>query len=486
MLAVTQASEQQRQQLLQQLQSSSTPPSASASTTPGSAKNTQLTALLAAPLLKLVKLDIRGQNLLTFTNQSLRPGDPLLLQIGKNGQLLMQLSNAQATQTPAAGRPATEGGSLPNPQTQALLSASLRNALPHQQPHRHLLTGLQKLQLLPPAQQALLPAHVKKAAAQLLGQIRTPEQLAQPRILKAAIRQSGISLEHQLATRNPGRTAAAPDSSPKGTSNPRTGSNAASQSTARQSPDATTGPLSRGMTDSVLKHLPSADLKAGLLNLSSQLGKAYSALSGLQLRGNQPATVSDSAAKLLHFLQNLVDTSSQPRLEVDHRELRKQLIQLLHQQVMASLAKLQMQQLHSLNHQHTDTAPGSQSWTLEIPIRWGEQTHSLELRIDEEWVEDKDNKSDNSQKIRQWEVIVSFELPTMGNLHAHLKIINDSVSATLWAEQQLTLQKAKQQLDDLRAQLQASGVEVKKLECFRGQPPQKTLQLGYSLVDIRT
>jgi len=484
-LAVTQASEQQRQQLLQQLQSAGAGHSPSRSGTPAApqpATKAQLTGLLAAPLLNLVKLEIQGQRLLTFTDQPLRPGASVLLQQGKNGQLLIQLTATRPSQTPASGQPAIGSAPLRNAQTQALLSESLRAALPRQQPHQRLLEGLQKLRQLPPAFQALLPAQVKTAVAQLLEQTRTPTQLAHPYVLKNAIRQSGINLENQLATNTPTHNAAVTISSTKSMTSPPAGA----QSGTGKPPATTARPQPGGLSDSALKNLPATDLKAGLLHLSSQLVKASSALTGVQLRGNQQAVATDSATRLLRFLQSLIDTQPQQRLEVDQRDLRQQLIQLLHQQVMASLAKMQMQQLHSLNHQLTDTAPGSQSWVLEIPLKWGEETHSLELRIDEEWVEDKDNKRGNHQKIRQWEVIISFELPTMGNFHAQLKIVNDSVSATLWAEQQHTLQKAKQQLDELRSQLLASGVEVKKLECLPGQPPQKTMQLGYSLVDVRT
>ena len=110
----------------------------------------------------------------------------------------------------------------------------------------------------------------------------------------------------------------------------------------------------------------------------------------------------------------------------------------------------------------------------------------MEIRIDQEWVNDEKNEENQREKVKQWSVMLSFNLPRLGGLYAQLTILDDAVSAKLWAEQASTLAQAQASLDSLRQQLQSQGVDVKQLQCVTGPPPSRSVSLNYALVDIQT
>src|SRR5690606_36508871 len=158
--------------------------------------------------------------------------------------------------------------------------------------------------------------------------------------------------------------------------------------------------------------LTTQDLKGALLQLIHQtrvaLGSDASlaltpgkgeARAGSQEAGSSPVTTSNSTGatpasellakslpSLLHLLQLL---PQKPPHELNSKQLRTQLLLLLHQQALSSLARVQMQQVHSLNHQQgqSDSAQPSQSWIFELPVRIGHEAHYLELRLQQDWVE---------------------------------------------------------------------------------------------------
>src|SRR5690606_1394726 len=152
--------------------------------------------------------------------------------------------------------------------------------------------------------------------------------------------------------------------------------------------------------------------------------------------------------------------------------LRTQLMLLLHQHTLSSLAKVQLQQLHTLNHRQTqpESSQPTQSWLFDIPVRYGQDVHQLEIRLDQDWVSDEKSEASQREKVKQWSVMLSFNLPRLGGLYAQLTILEDAVSAKLWAEQESTLAQAQASLERLRQQLQSQGVEVKQLQCLSGPP----------------
>src|SRR5690606_9052487 len=193
-------------------------------------------------------------------------------------------------------------------------------------------------------------------------------------------------------------------------------------------------------------------------------------------------------------LQLLQHLAARPEADLSDKVLRTQLILLLHQHTLTSLAKVRLQQLHTLNHRQTqtDNPQPTQSWLFDIPVRYGPELHQLEIRIDQEWTaEDKDERDqrdrvkqwsvmlsfnlpgmvdisgsygpevhqleirivqewtaevkderDQRDRVKQWSVMLSFNLPRLGGHYAQLTILDDTVSAELWADQEATLAQA--------------------------------------------
>jgi hypothetical protein len=164
---------------------------------------------------------------------------------------------------------------------------------------------------------------------------------------------------------------------------------------------------------------------------------------------------------------------------------------LLHQYTLGSLAKIQLQQLHRINHQinqGNDVAQQpTQSWQFEIPVRTGHDVTPLHIHLEQQWVEEKtDEDNPTATRVRQWNLMMGFDLPVIGKFYAQLTLLNDQLSAKFWAENETTLIAAKSRLDDLKTHLENRGIQVTQMQCVPGLPPKPKLSFSYSLVDIKT
>lgn len=455
--------------------------------------------LLSSADVKWVHLQVNGRPLLTYTDRPLVAGQQVPLQLTtaqrlvmtdplpgvKPGELLAPLTNnarmpvspapVSTTQlTPGAG--ASVPAIAPKPggeiggrqQIESQLAAALRNLLPQKdQPHQ--LYGA-----LPSLQQAaignrteLLSSSLQQALKTLADHLRSPAQLSNPKLLPMTLKNSGIFFEHKLGTALPVAGAKALPPSDK----------------------------------SVLTNqLTAQDLKGALLQVHHRATQdlavaAKSAEAARAVSGMPPPTSlalpQNLPASLSAVLQLLQQMPFRTLPELSRKVLQAQLLMLIQQQALSSLAKIQLQQVHSLNHQQgqTEAAQPSQSWLFDVPVRHGQDIHNLELRIQQDWVDDKpqDNeKDDGDKKVRQWTVTMSFKLPEAGGFHAQLSVINESVSARLWAEREDTVNEVLMKLSELRQQLETRGVSVKQLQCVQGVPPGEAMSLQYSLVDVTT
>ena len=462
-------------------------------------QDSQLLKLLQSPQLKLLEMTVKGKPLITYTDKPVSTGDHLLLKMtGANRLTVIDTRLSQSTVKTKVDESA-----------RAVVRDALRTALPNQQGLQKVLSALQQIHSLAPnIKQQVVPPALQTGIQKVLVNLPSVNQLSHPSGLKQAVQNSGIQLEAKLATQLspqsreqllahktqafiPPATTESRKSHPAQTL--RTAPTNIKQSIAT-TPAGQTPPTATSSPKQMATALNN-DVKSNLLNALS---------SSTQSLGKPPATdaqgldrlfaatpklgnTDQALQQLLQNIQSGRNTSSTLNTAEGHRAIRNQLTQVLHQTILASLAKVQMQQLHSLSHMQltADQALPTQSWLMELPFKFGNDVHSVEIRIDDEWQEQEDEEG-NNKKVRQWEVMLSFELPEMGNFYAHLKIIDDSVSAKLWAEHNETLKKAQQHLSSLRDQLTANGIEVSDLQCFHGQPEKKALQLGYSLVDVRT
>lgn len=367
-----------------------------------------------------------------------------------------------------------------NPGTAAaktIVSENLRTLLPHKDTPNVLLSAIAKFQQLPATSRLqLVSPNLEQALKSVAAKIRSPEQLSQPKVLAQVLKNSGVFFEHKL--------------------------NETVQNNSTKNVDANS-------SKTAFNHTYTQDLKGALLTL---LNRTTQDINGdkkplnseqtqklVQQLGSMPffnpslgaattfAHKGDIAQILNIFMQQLM---LKPVKELSDKELRTQLLTLIQQHSVHSLAKIQLQQLHTLNHEldtKDSSTPGA-SWQLEIPVKHHNEVHPLQLRIDREWV-DEHKESDtekNINKVKQWSVTLTFDLPTLGEFCAQLAIINTQVSATLWAAQEQTFTQVRDHIEGLRKQLENEGINVKYLQCVRGVPPQKPMALSYSLIDIST
>ncbi len=182
-------------------------------------------------------------------------------------------------------------------------------------------------------------------------------------------------------------------------------------------------------------------------------------------------------------------SSKIPPKDLSIKVLRTQLIALLQQHAYQAVSKIQIQQLQSLQPQTTASSSDSsqQVWQMEIPIRYQQDIHPMQIHIERRSLEDKESSGDKKRdQIKQWKIMMNFDLPVIGHFYAQLIWLNQQLSATLWAEKADTLQIAKEKMENLRTKLQQAGIIVTQLECLPGAPNRPQNQVNYSLIDIKT
>jgi hypothetical protein len=228
------------------------------------------------------------------------------------------------------------------------------------------------------------------------------------------------------------------------------------------------------------------DLKGALIELVSKTQEKlanekqeithYSSLQNTHLK--------DFIAQILPMFANKL-----PPKDLSIKVLRTQLMALIQQQAYQAVSKIQIQQLQSLQPQTTTQSSDSsqQTWQMEIPIRYQQDIHPMQIHIEKRSIEDQASSPDKQrEKIKQWKIVMNFDLPVIGHFHAQLIWLNQQLSATLWAEKADTLQIAKEKIENLRTKLQQEGIIVTRLECLPGTPNRPQNQVNYSLIDITT
>lgn len=466
--------------------------------TPSAALNADsLMSLLKSASLKLVELEIKGRTLLTFTDRSLKTGTQVSLEFQKGGLLLLPqdpkspspgshqgswsgidqpgqstknhpgiyskgVTPGTLSNTPESTlRPTTvqsQTGNRLNSVQLATLQQELRSLLPKQDSNRAAITETLVAanllsQIIKQPNSTLreqLPVTLQESLSIVANHLRSAEQLSQPAILKQTLSNSGMQLEQKLLSKTSLNTA---------------------------NPDDLNKVESAIRSNELGRILARQDLKAALLYLLSQL----------PVTASQPPRLQSSPSEsLILLLQQFIGAPS--RKQKSDSQNSRELLHNVQQLVTKALGKMAFQQLQSL--QRTQISPEgvtTQHWQLEIPIRYGHEVQQFSLRIDEEWLnEQQNNNVETPSKVRQWLIKLAFDLPEAGAFHAHLIIVDDSVSASLWAENPSTLTKTQQKLGQLQQRLQKDGVNVKQIECFAGRPAEEKIQLNYSLVDIKT
>jgi len=497
-IKTTPASDAQRQRLINLYTDVATNPAAQ---TPSQDKLSQLPprlqGLLQAPSLALVELKLQGQLQLALAASPLKAGQTVEVRQASNGALQIVHNTASGGDSALV--------------TQGRLTQALKTALPQHALGENLSGQLGKLQALqqllqvqPSGMNPVLKQQLLHSLKQILQQPASAQQLSQPKQLKQQLNKAGPAMESQLKnlpsisakdlTTKISTALTPPSDKQPPPATPNTGLKAALLNSIKSahtenrvvqpsSPDKTQPTLSQQSRD-----LLSNDLKA-LLLASLQLSQAP--LSSAPT----PTKISELDQALAKLLAPLLTRSTQSPTPQDMTQLSgDKLLVLLQHQLQKILGRVQLQQLQSLNKQLQSAESGAvlQHLQLELPIRQGAELYSLTIHIDEEIryqekePDEGERRDSEREQVRQWQVKLAFELPQGGRLHAHLSIIDDSVNASLWAEDPQLLNKARQHLAELRERMINDGLDVKTLDCFAGSPPLAAIELRYNLVDIKT
>ncbi|WP_331352441.1 flagellar hook-length control protein FliK [Cellvibrio sp. UBA7671] len=398
-----------------------------------------------------------------------------------------------------------EQNKLAATKTTEVIGETLRRLLPQKDKGQDLLASLPKItqfiQQLPLAERKeWLSSQVQQSLKTLANHIRLSDQLTNPKLVEMTLKNNGQSFEHKLAqfvtgkqsseavsTFSTGALLAQKNSPPTSTTpvNPASTVNSALLTT-HMSPGANNKTTISAQNP--VEKIATQDLKGALLGLLHQLDTELETTKPT-LPGSPLATEINKNVLAIALPQFLGMLTHKQQGELSQKQLRTQLVMLMHQYTLGSIAKIQLQQVHTLNHQlgQADQAQPTQSWQFEIPVRQGQDVHPLHIQIEQQWVEEQnENAEKNSARVRQWNVMLSFDLPLIGQFYAQLTLLGDNLSAKFWAENENTLQEAKNKIDGLKTQLEREGIQVAQMQCVPGLPPKPKMSFSYSLVDVKT
>lgn len=522
---VTQANPTERAELLKSIETALTQLNKNSAAPAVKAVLAQLLeqkALAQTPNLKLISLTASNPlqasattalpastNLLSYSAESFTIGQTLLLQLTANQrvQILEPITNEQlnkvmslitSLQSEGKTLPASlldvlrtvQQGSVQEQlavKAQNAISESLRQLLPVKDRGQNLLEALPKLiqfvQQLPPASRGeWLSSELQSALKTVTNHIRLTDQLTNPKLLETTLNNNGQRFEQKLA-QTLGLVATTNTTTPSN-SNLLSGKLLAAGATSGLA----TGVVANGAkTPTInLDKVIAQDLKGALLGVLHQLERELvvsSAAAQLPISETGKLNLAGALPQLLTFMMQ-----KQPA-ELSQKQLRAQLVILMHQYTLGSLAKIQLQQIHTLSHQltQTDQPQPTQSWQMEIPVRQGQDVHPLSIQLEQKWVEDpNESNQKETKRVRQWNVMLGFDLPEVGKFYAQLALLNERLSVKFWAEQEKTLLQAQTRLDTFQAQLEQQGIQIAQLQCVPGLPPRPKMSVNYSLVDVKT
>jgi len=224
------------------------------------------------------------------------------------------------------------------------------------------------------------------------------------------------------------------------------------------------------------------DMKANLLRLIAQLLPSLPA-GGAAL---SPNNVGSTLAQALPvFLRNALGALGQAGVkqqglsfplpsklqqEMENEDDLEGLLKL----AAAAVSRLQTHQLSSLaQSQLTPEGNLLTTWQLEIPMRNQQDLVPLQLKMQREDAQEKQEK--NGKKGAQepvWRIELAFDLAPLGPLQVQAQIARGSLTSQLWAEKASTARLIDTELGTLRERLTAAGLTVGELACQQGVPPQ--------------
>ncbi len=408
----------------------------------------------------LYRVNIEWQNRLIqlLSPQPLPAGTRVPLQIDARGAisllrpeiaaklLLAQnvASNAAASNvsrsTPAQAISTQPVSTSPAPMTPSqTIQQSLRELLPRQQALHTLVPLLQKF--IAPAAREQLPQPITKALAQLMQSLPKPAQLNTAQNVKQAISNSGSFLEAKIAN----VATAAPNAEP-------------------------------------LPKIAATDIKAQITTLLALIRQLNPQAAAMMTKTSSPTTTTFVAEDDFVYAKPAIQNPAGDSNQTGESESLDALLIQLGKLLQSGFARIQLNQLDSAHARHVnhETQMPVPTWVLELPLRTQHGVDQLQLRIEQ-------HRKQQQQRTRvQWNVEIAFDLHAAGKIAASLAIVDNTVAATLWAEQEKTHLRVREEMEFLRVGLESVGVKVTEIQCRLGLPAARVNPVSQQLVDIHT
>lgn len=136
------------------------------------------------------------------------------------------------------------------------------------------------------------------------------------------------------------------------------------------------------------------------------------------------------------------------------------LLMELGEQLESAVARIKVQQLHSLSAQ-AGTEP---AWLFELPLRNQQEPEVLRLRIQREAAKEEGGRGG-------WSVRLHFEDANHGTYDTLVSLTGQKVGVNFWSERPDTSRLFTQRIDELRSRLQQAGLEIEHLHSTVGKGP---------------
>ena len=151
-------------------------------------------------------------------------------------------------------------------------------------------------------------------------------------------------------------------------------------------------------------------------------------------------------------LFKLMDTLKQgiaQKTELSLSETQVNGLQQLHTKTENALAKVVIDQLHSLPKED-----GKQVWAFELPFLMGNQAETLKMEIQR----DKTNQSSANEQAKNWSVNLTLTPPNLGEVNCVISSQNGVINTYFKNQQPQTTTLISQHLVNLKQQLQHVGL----------------------------
>lgn len=410
-----------------------------------------------------------------ISDRALVAGDKLVLRQADNGELRLlgstqkntaELQKATADQLKEFIRPLPSANQKQEVQ-QTIIKTNLASVVPRALNPSNLLTALgeinQTLAKLPVNErQQWLSQQLQDSLKNLTQSIKTPADLSQPQVLKQQISTSGTQLEAQLKN--------------------------LTQASSLQS-----NTMNEKNVHQKIEQVFASDRKAQLIQTTQAVESDIKTL----LAQNPPAqlfaitqSTNSLSAPLTQLLVQLLGANKLSLKPQETLNLKAQVNHQIKQLAQHSLARIQLHQLQHLSRVNDqDNSLTQPIVQQEIPIRFGNEIHAIQLLIEREDTyinEEDDHKNSSSTALKQWKVLLTFDLDNIGELTVELRLLDKSLKTKLWINTHQGLDAIEKTQDRLIALLTNEGIAIEGIEIIHGKPPTKKMAINYALVDIKT